>query len=180
MENLTNTNLISSSIEQSDKNTPIKKPRKKTQSKPTVKISETDLFVKIGQTETLKEPSKKRAFTIVDYTKEYEWIPSDEIDLENPLKFIFTLATNKELANYNDNLMRLEGNSIVTYQNLVDIELLNLKLIRIENIEIDGEVELVESKPRLSLIVDKVLDLDLINELSGYIRVMSNHKGKLF
>lgn len=171
MENLTNENLINSSIEQSDKNTSIKKPRKKSQSKLTVEKLETEI---------IKEPSKKRAFSIVDYKKEYEWIPSDEIELDNPLRFIFTLANNHELANYNDNLMRLEGNSIITYQNLVDIELLNLKLIRIENIEIDEVVETVEYKPRISLIVDKVLDLELINELSGYIRVLSNHKGKLF
>ena len=167
MENLTNENLTSSSIEQSNIKTPIKKTRKK-------------LNVKTPEPETIKEPSKKRAFSIVDYKKEYEWIPSDEIELDNPLRFIFTLANNHELANYNDNLMRLEGNSIITYQNLVDIELLNLKLIRIENIEIDGVVETVEYKPRISLIVDKVLDLELINELSGYIRVLSNHKGKLF
>ena len=167
MENLTNENLTSSSIEQSNIKTPIKKTRKK-------------LTVKTPEPETIKELSKKRAFSIVDYKKEYEWIPSDEIELDNPLRFIFTLANNHELANYNDNLMRLEGNSIITYQNLVDIELLNLKLIRIENIEIDGVVETVEYKPRISLIVDKVLDLELINELSGYIRVLSNHKGKLF
>ena len=75
--------------------------------------------------------------------------------------------------------MRIEGNGVVTYQNLVDIELLNLKLKRIENIELNGEVETVTDKNRINFIIDKVLDLDTINELSGYIRVMSIHKGKL-
>jgi hypothetical protein len=130
MENLQE-NLTESSIEQTNQ-----KPKRKTKSKPTVK-SDIETTVE----ETLNEKSKKKSFIVADYNKEYEWVLTEEIENEAPLKFIFTLATNKEIANYNDNLMRIEGNGVVTYQNLVDIELLNLKLKRIENIELNGEVE---------------------------------------
>ena len=173
MENLQENLTTESSIEQTNQ-----KPKRKTKSKPTVK---SDIKTPIGETieETINEKPKKKSFIVADYNKEYEWILTEEIENEAPLKFIFTLATNKEIANYNDNLMRIEGNGVVTYQNLVDIELLNLKLKRIENIELNGEVETVTDKNRINFIIDKVLDLDTINELSGYIRVMSIHKGKL-
>ena len=75
--------------------------------------------------------------------------------------------------------MRFYSFNIERNQNLVDIELLNLKLKRIENIELNGEVETITDKTMINYIIDKVLDLDTINELSGYIRVMSIHKGKL-
>ena len=171
MENLQKnlTTETESSIEQTNQ-----KPKRKTKSKPTVK---SDIETPIE--ETINEKPKKKSFVIADYNKEYEWVLTEEIENEAPLKFIFTLATNKEIANYNDNLMRIEGNGVVTYQNLVDIELLNLKLKRIENIELNGEVETVTDKTMINFIIDKVLDLDTINELSGYIRVMSIHKGKL-
>ena len=170
MENLQENLMTESSIEQTNQ-----KPKRKTKSKPTVKsdIVENDIV------ETINEKPKKKSFIIADYNKEYEWVLTEEIENEAPLKFIFTLATNKEIANYNDNLMRIEGNGVVTYQNLVDIELLNLKLKRIENIELNGEVETITDKTMINYIIDKVLDLDTINELSGYIRVMSIHKGKL-
>ena len=173
MENLQENITTESSIEQTNQ-----KPKRKTKSKPTVK---TEIETPIEETieETINEKSKKKSFIVADYNKEYEWVLTEEIENEAPLKFIFTLATNKEIANYNDNLMRIEGNGVVTYQNLVDIELLNLKLKRIENIELNGEVETVTDKNRINFIIDKVLDLDTINELSGYIRVMSIHKGKL-
>ena len=173
MENLQENLTTESSIEQTNQ-----KPKRKTKSKPTVK---SDIETTIEETieETTNEKPKKKSFIVADYNKEYEWVLTEEIENEAPLKFIFTLATNKEIANYNDNLMRIEGNGVVTYQNLVDIELLNLKLKRIENIELNGEVETVTDKNRINFIIDKVLDLDTINELSGYIRVMSIHKGKL-
>ena len=173
MENLQKNLTTESSIEQTNQ-----KPKRKTKSNPTVK---TEIETPIEETieETINEKSKKKSFIVADYNKEYEWILTEEIENEAPLKFIFTLATNKEIANYNDNLMRIEGNGVVTYQNLVDIELLNLKLKRIENIELNGEVETVTDKTMINFIIDKVLDLDTINELSGYIRVMSIHKGKL-
>ena len=177
MENLQKNLTTESSIEQTNQ-----KPKRKTKSKPIVK---SDIETPVEETiennieETINEKSKKKSFVVADYNKEYEWILTEEIENEAPLKFIFTLATNKEIANYNDNLMRIEGNGVVTYQNLVDIELLNLKLKRIENIELNGEVETVTDKNRINFIIDKVLDLDTINELSGYIRVMSIHKGKL-
>ena len=175
MENLQENLTTESSIEQTNQ-----KPKRKTKSKPTVKdetVEETTIETTVE--ETLNEKPKKKSFVIADYNKEFEWILTEEIENEAPLKFIFTLATNKEIANYNDNLMRIEGNGVVTYQNLVDIELLNLKLKRIENIELNGEVETVTDKTMINFIIDKVLDLDTINELSGYIRVMSIHKGKL-
>ena len=174
MENLQANITTESSIEQTNQ-----KPKRKTKSKPTVK---TEIETTIEETlseETINEKPKKKSFIVADYNKEYEWVLTEEIENESPLKFIFTLATNKEIANYNDNLMRIEGNGVVTYQNLVDIELLNLKLKRIENIELNGEVETVTDKTMINFIIDKVLDLDTINELSGYIRVMSIHKGKL-
>ena len=174
MENLQENLTIESSIEQTNQ-----KPKRKTKSKPTDK---TEIETPIEETsieEITNEKSKKKSFIVADYNKEYEWVLTEEIENEAPLKFIFTLATNKEIANYNDNLMRIEGNGVVTYQNLVDIELLNLKLKRIENIELNGEVETVTDKTMINFIIDKVLDLDTINELSGYIRVMSIHKGKL-
>lgn len=178
MENLQENLTTESSIEQTNQ-----KPKRKTKSKPTVKTEiETPIEETIEETpieEITNEKSKKKSFVVADYNKEYEWILTEEIENETPLKFIFTLATNKEIANYNDNLMRIEGNGVVTYQNLVDIELLNLKLKRIENIELNGEVETVTDKTMINFIIDKVLDLDTINELSGYIRVMSIHKGKL-
>ena len=179
MENLQENLTTESSIEQTNQ-----KPKRKTKSKPTVKsdIVKSDIVKSDIETtveETINEKPKKKSFVIADYNKEYEWILTEEIENEAPLKFIFTLATNKEIANYNDNLMRIEGNGVVTYQNLVDIELLNLKLKRIENIELNGEVETVTDKTMINFIIDKVLDLDTINELSGYIRVMSIHKGKL-
>ena len=174
MENLQANLTTESSIEQTNQ-----KPKRKTKSKPTVK---SEIETPIEETpieETTNEKPKKKSFVVADYNKEYEWILTEEIENEAPLKFIFTLATNKEIANYNDNLMRIEGNGVVTYQNLVDIELLNLKLKRIENIELNGDVETVTDKTMINFIIDKVLDLDTINELSGYIRVMSIHKGKL-
>ena len=173
MENLQENLTTESSIEQTNQ-----KPKRKTKSKPTVK---TEIETPIEETieETTNEKPKKKSFIVADYNKEYEWILTEEIENEAPLKFIFTLATNKEIANYNDNLMRIEGNGVVTYQNLVDIELLNLKLKRIENIELNGEVKTVTDKTMINFIIDKVLDLDTINDLSGYIRVMSIHKGKL-
>jgi hypothetical protein len=173
MENLQE-NLTESSIEQTNQ-----KPKRKTKSKPTVKTDIVKSDIETTVEETLNEKSRKKSFIVADYNKEYEWVLTEEIENEAPLKFIFTLATNKEIANYNDNLMRIEGNGVVTYQNLVDIELLNLKLKRIENIELNGEVETVTDKNMINFIIDKVLDLDTINELSGYIRVMSIHKGKL-
>ena len=174
MENLQKNLTTENSIEQTNQ-----KPKRKTKSKPTVKTEiETNIEETINEKST-NEKSKKKSFIVADYTKEYEWVLTEEIENETPLKFIFTLATNKEIANYNDNLMRIEGNGVVTYQNLVDIELLNLKLKRIENIELNGEVKTVTDKNRINFIIDKVLDLDTINELSGYIRVMSIHKGKL-
>ena len=173
MENLQKNQTTESSIEQTNQ-----KPKRKTKSKPTVK-SDIETSVEENIEETINEKPKKKSFVVADYSKEYEWVLTEEIENEAPLKFIFTLATNKEIANYNDNLMRIEGNGVVTYQNLVDIELLNLKLKRIENIELNGEVETVTDKNRINFIIDKVLDLDTINELSGYIRVMSIHKGKL-
>ena len=173
MENLQENITTESSIEQTNQ-----KPKRKTKSKPTVK-SEIETTNEETIEETTNEKPKKKSFIVADYNKEYEWILTEEIENETPLKFIFTLATNKEIANYNDNLMRIEGNGVVTYQNLVDIELLNLKLKRIENIELNGEVKTVTDKNRINFIIDKVLDLDIINELSGYIRVMSIHKGKL-
>ena len=169
MENLQENLTTESSIEQTNQ-----KPKRKTKSNPTVKSE-----IKTSIETTINEKSKKKSFIVADYNKEYEWVLTEEIENEAPLKFIFTLATNKEIANYNDNLMRIEGNGVVTYQNLVDIELLNLKLKRIENIELNGEVETVTDKTMINFIIDKVLDLDTINELSGYIRVMSIHKGKL-
>ena len=173
MENLQENLTTESSIEQTNQ-----KPKRKTKSKPTVK-TEIETAVETHIEEITNEKSKKKSFIVADYNKEYGLILTEEIENEAPLKFIFTLATNKEIANYNDNLMRIEGNGVVTYQNLVDIELLNLKLKRIENIELNGEVETVTDKNRINFIIDKVLDLDTINELSGYIRVMSIHKGKL-
>ena len=170
MENLQKNLTTESSIEQTNQ-----KPKRKTKSKPTVETN----IAKSDIEETINEKPKKKSFIVADYNKEYEWILTEEIENETPLKFIFTLATNKEIANYNDNLMRIEGNGGVTYQNLVDIELLNLKLKRIENIELNGEVETITDKTMINYIIDKVLDLDTINELSGYIRVMSIHKGKL-
>lgn len=161
MEEHSQNNLTENLIEETNQ-----KPKRKTKPKSIVKSE-------------IVEKYKKKSFVIADYSKEYEWTLTDEIEQENPLKFIFTLATNKELANYNDNLMRIEGNSVVTYQNLVDIELVNLKLIRIENIELNGEIKTIIKKSEIENIIDKVLDLDIINELSGYIRVMSTHKGKL-
>ena len=174
MENLQENLTTESSIEQTNQ-----KPKRKTKSKPIVKSDIVETNIETTVEETINEKPKKKSFVIADYNKEYEWVLTEEIENEAPLKFIFTLATNKEIANYNDNLMRIEGNGVVTYQNLVDIELLNLKLKRIENIELNGEVETVTDKNRINFIIDKVLDLDTINELSGYIRVMSIHKGKL-
>ena len=171
MENNLQENITTeSSIEQT-----YQKLKRKTKSKPTVETN----IAKSDIEETINEKPKKKSFIVADYNKEYEWVLTEEIENEAPLKFIFTLATNKEIANYNDNLMRIEGNGVVPYQNLVDIELLNLKLKRIENIELNGEVETVTDKTMINFIIDKVLDLDTINELSGYIRVMSIHKGKL-
>lgn len=173
MENLQqNITDNESSTEQLIQDTKTKKSRKKSTVK--TELIETPII----EAEIIEKPKKKQ-FVVTDYSKEYEWTLTDEIDVETPLKFIFTLATNRELANYNDNLMRIEGNGIVTYQNLVDIELLNLKVKRIENIELDGQVETIVDKSRISFIIDKVLDLNTINDLSGYIRVMSNHKGQL-
>ena len=169
MENLQENLTTESSIEQTNQ-----KPKRKTKSKPTVKSD-----IETSNEETINEKPKKKSFIVADYNKAYEWILTEEIENEAPLKFIFTLATNKEIANYNDNLMRIEGNGVVTYQNLVDIELLNLKLKRIENIELNGVVENVTDKNRINFIIDKVLDLDTINDLSGYIRVMSIHIWKL-
>ena len=174
MENLQENLTTESSIEQTNQ-----KPKRKTKSKPTVKSNIETPIEETNIEEITNEKSKKKSFIVADYNKEYEWVLTEEIENEAPLKFIFTLATNKEIANYNDNLMRIEGNGVVTYQNLVDIELLNLKLKRIENIELNGEVETVTDKTMINFIIDKVLDLDTINELSGYIRVMSIHKGKL-
>ena len=174
MENLQENITTESSIEQTNQ-----KPKRKTKSKPTVKSDIVENDIETPVEETINEKPKKKSFIIADYNKEYEWVLTEEIENEAPLKFIFTLATNKELANYNDNLMRIEGNGVVTYQNLVDIELLNLKLKRIENIELNGEVETITDKTMINYIIDRVLDLDTINELSGYIRVMSIHKGKL-
>ena len=174
MENLQENLTTESSIEQTNQ-----KPKRKTKLKPTVKTDIVKSDIETPIEETINEKPKKKSFIVADYNKEYEWVLTEEIENETPLKFIFTLATNKEIANYNDNLMRIEGNGVVTYQNLVDIELLNLKLKRIENIELNGEVETVTDKNRINFIIDKVLDLDTINELSGYIRVMSIHKGKL-
>ena len=173
MENLQKNLTTENSIEQTNQ-----KPKRKTKSNPTVK-SDIETTNEENIEETINEKPRKKSFVVADYNKEYEWILTEEIENEAPLKFIFTLATNKEIANYNDNLMRIEGNGVVTYQNLVDIELLNLKLKRIENIELNGEVETVTDKTMINFIIDKVLDLDTINELSGYIRVMSIHKGKL-
>ena len=174
MENLQENLTTESSIEQTNQ-----KPKRKTKSKPTVETNIVKSDIETTVEELINEKPKKKSFVIADYNKEYEWVLTEEIENEAPLKFIFTLATNKEIANYNDNLMRIEGNGVVTYQNLVDIELLNLKLKRIENIELNGEVETVTDKNMINFIIDKVLDLDIINELSGYIRVMSIHKGKL-
>lgn len=174
MENLQENLTNESSIEQTNQ-----KPKRKTKSKPIIKTDIVKSDIETTVEEILNEKPKKKSFVVADYNKEYEWILTEEIENEAPLKFIFTLATNKEIANYNDNLMRIEGNGVVTYQNLVDIELLNLKLKRIENIELNGEVETVTDKNMINFIIDKVLDLDTINELSGYIRVMSIHKGKL-
>ena len=173
MENLQENLTTESSIEQTNQ-----KPKRKTKSKPIVK-SEIETPIEETIEGTTNEKPKKKSFIVADYNKEYEWVLTEEIENEAPLKFIFTLATNKEIANYNDNLMRIKGNGVVTYQNLVDIELLNLKLKRIENIELNGEVETVTDKTMINFIIDKVLDLDTINDLSGYIRVMSIHKGKL-
>ena len=175
MENLQENLMTESSIEQTNQ-----KPKRKTKSKPIVKDEPIkEVIVENTVEEIINQKPKKKSFIVADYNKEYEWILTEEIENEAPLKFIFTLATNKEIANYNDNLMRIEGNGVVTYQNLVDIELLNLKLKRIENIELNGGVETITDKTMINYIIDKVLDLDTINELSGYIRVMSIHKGKL-
>ena len=172
-------NLNNDSIKSADKETKIKKPRKKsTVKKQEEEIVENTSIESIEQEIPIK--SQKRSFELVDFNKEYEWTLTEEIELDSPMKFIFTLATNLELAQYQDKLICYEGNIVITYQNLVDIEILNSKVIRIENIELDGEIKTITDLNIIKEIVDKVLDLNIINELSGYIRVMSNCKGKLY
>ena len=65
----------------------------------------------------IKEEKKSRQFTKRDLTKEFKYTPTDFIDDENPLTFVFTLLSNSEQALLNDKLQCLQAASVVQTRN---------------------------------------------------------------
>ena len=71
--------------------------------------------------EEIENKSKQsKQFVRKDLTKEFKWTPTDFIDDENPLTFIFTLLSNSEQALLNDKLQCLQGDIVYTIFSQVD------------------------------------------------------------
>ena len=125
-----------------------------------------------------KEENKSRQFTKRDLTKEFKYTPTDFIDDENPLTFVFTLLSNSEQALLNDKLQCLQGDIVYTNFSQVDLETIKLKVHRIENyLENDNYITLTN----ISLdFFEAEIRMDIVSDLASYIRTLSTHNGELF
>ena len=126
----------------------------------------------------IKEEKKSRQFTKRDLTKEFKYTPTDFIDDENPLTFVFTLLSNSEQALLNDKLQCLQGDIVYTNFSQVDLETIKLKVHRIENyLENDKYLTLTN----ISLdFFEAEIRMDIVSDLASYIRTLSTHNGELF
>ena len=129
--------------------------------------------------EEIENKSKQsKQFIRKDLTKEFKWTPTDFIDDENPLTFIFTLLSNSEQALLNDKLQCLQGDIVYTNFSQVDLETIKLKVHRIENYLQDGEYTILTNIP-LDFF-EAEIKLEVASDLASYIRTLSTHDGELF
>ena len=107
--------------------------KKSTKSKETKIVNKEEKEIKEMLETKPKKENKSRQFTKRDLTKEFKYTPTDFIDDENPLTFVFTLLSNSEQALLNDKLQCLQGDIVYTNFSQVDLETIKLKVHRIEN-----------------------------------------------
>lgn len=125
------------------------------------------------------ETKNKKQFVKRDLTKEYSWTPSQFIDDEKPLTFIFKKLSNRELAELNDKLFSTKGNEIYTNQSIIDYDLVQLKVVRIENYLNDSNIYITLEHIPPSF-YDSEIEYDLISELASYIRTVSIYGDSFF
>lgn len=119
----------------------------------------------------------KRKLVTLDLEKEFEWIPTEEIDEEKPTKFYYKALSNREFEKFNSQLFKNEEGKLISEQGLVDYDTVKLKLVKVENVDLDGSLKTIQKEN----IDDKFMDtlpLDWISDLASAIRTTSILKGK--
>jgi hypothetical protein len=119
----------------------------------------------------------KRQLVTLDLDKEFIWTPTDEIDEEKPTKFYYKALSNREYEKINAHIIKAEDGVIFSEEGVVNYDTVKLKLVKIEDIEIDGSLKNFDKKD----ITDKILDSlprEWIADLATQIRVTSILKGK--
>jgi len=119
----------------------------------------------------------KRKLVTLDLEKEFEWIPTEEIDEEKPTKFYYKALSNREFEKYNSQLFKNEEGKLISEQGIVDYDMSKAKLVRVENIEIDNSIKTIKEEDIDDKFMD-ILPLDWISDLASSIRVTSMLKGK--
>ena len=152
--------------------------KKSTKSKETKIVNKEEKEIKEMIETRPKEENKSRQFTKRDLIKEFKYTPTDFIDDENPLTFVFTLLSNSEQALLNDKLQCLQGDIVYTNFSQVDLETIKLKVHRIENYLQDGEYVTIANIP-LDFF-EAEIKLEIASDLASYIRTLSTYDGELF
>lgn len=119
----------------------------------------------------------KRKLVTLDLEKEFEWIPTEEIDEENPTRFFYNALSNREFEKVNSKMVKFEEGVTHVEEGVVNYDTVKLKLIRIENIDLDGSLKTIEQKDITDSILD-ALPREWIADLASDIRVTSVLKGK--
>ena len=119
----------------------------------------------------------KRKLVTLDLEKEFEWIPPEELQEEKPTKFYYKALSNREFEKFNSQLFKNEEGKLISEQGVVDYDMAKAKLVRVENIEIDGSIKVIKQEDIDDKFMD-ILPLDWISDLASAIRVTSMLKGK--
>lgn len=119
----------------------------------------------------------KRKLVKLDLDKEFDWIPPEELQEEKPTKFYYKALSNREFEKFNSQLFKNEEGKLISEQGLVDYDMSKAKLVRVENIEIDGSVKVIKQEEIDDSFMD-ILPLEWISDLASSIRLTSMLKGK--
>lgn len=151
--------------------------KKKTEIEESLELTET-LTDNVEVTENIK--NTKRILKSVNTSKDFEYIPKDEIDSENPIKFKFKMCSNSETAMYNDALYKAEGTKIITCQNAVDLQMVKGKVYLIQNVLIDdNDMKDIILKNDIKDFFENTCPAEWISDLASFIRVISAYKGEI-
>ena len=128
--------------------------------------------------EVVKEIKRNTQFVKRDLSREFKYIPTNFIDDEEPLTFVFTLLSNSEQAELNDKLQYLQGDTVFTNHTKVDLETVKLKVHKVLNYLQKGKYITLSDIP-LDFF-EAEIQLEVASDLASYIRTLSSYGEELY